>query len=82
MEQFSSTLFLTPVSVGETNPVLVFCILAAKGFNLTFSRIKIKLRKRLFTGTVPVNKKYLTGTLFIHYTDEFDPRFAFLGKKK
>ena len=51
------------------------------------------LRKRLFTGTVPVNKKHLTGTvplnkkhltgtLFIHYTDEFDLRFAFLGKKK
>ena len=42
----------------------------------------VPVNKKHLTGTVPVNKKHLTGTLFVHYTDEFDPRFAFLGKKK
>ena len=41
----------------------------------------VPVNKKYLTGTVPVNKKYLTGTLFVHYTDEFDPGFAFFGKK-
>ena len=41
----------------------------------------VPVNKKYLRGTVPVNEKYLTGTLFILYTDKFDPRFAFLGKK-
>ena len=42
----------------------------------------VPVNKKHLTGTVPVNKKHLTGTLFVHYTDVFDPGFAFFGQKK
>ena len=42
----------------------------------------VPVNKKHLTGTVPVNKKHLIGTLFVHYTDEFDPGFAFFGQKK